>query len=377
MANMKTLIEKYKEAFEKNEDENGKKEEVVNCMLKNELLEFAEECGVEVESRWTKDEIAEKLISPEIYDRLIKSNAGDEPQKVEVKIGEKENIQPSKPFTAPREAWESLSRTMEGNLKNFTEKSVEHWDKLENEWMARADEFQKEIEKLGGQGVPTQDYKEISVLWRNFYNKMTARFFRVSRSARERRESLMSILDRYNQGAGELLEKGEFRMDTMGNLYHLWLDMTGDIRDEFENAGSDIAGDFTELSKTWEKFSVKMVNNLNELRERQGEHSDALYQSWSRIFKDVNGQIYTGIKESRSWHEDTWKMIGEQSSNLMDHMMEGFKEMESSYGKFLRNSMEFMQSSYRRSLGLDDEPRSAYEELDNIRKRIEELEKKL
>ncbi|MFO8109201.1 MAG: hypothetical protein R6U17_01565 [Thermoplasmata archaeon] len=384
MADMKELVEKYVDAFEKFDDDAQKKKEMVNCMLKDELLDFAQECGVEVESRWTKDEIAEKLIKPEIYDRFIGSEEEEPEEKVEVEVKTEEKGSPSfnlfptpTQFSSSREAWESLSRSIEKNLERFTDGSVKHWETLEAEWASRADEFQNEIERIGGEGIPVEDYKEISVLWRNFFNKMTARFFKVSKVVRDRSEELTNIVEKYDEDARDIFSRGEFSMEHMGDLYSLWMDMTREIRDEVDRAGNDIASDYSNLTETWERFSEKTANALNELRERQGKQSDVLYKNWNRIFEDVNEEIYTGIKESRRWYEEIWNTIGDQNSTLMEAVLDGFKEMESNYVKLLRNSLDFIQSRYYRPLGMTGQPGTPTKEMENIRKRIEELEKKL
>lgn len=395
MTDMKELRERYLEVFENIDDETERKKQVVECMLKNELLGFAQEHGIPVENRWTKGRIAEELINPDIYNKIVgmkdsEENTEKEDHKDVKKDERSETEEPGKKYPSFQmfpsmtrygnlwDSWQSLSRGVEDNLKRYTGRCTEHWERLEDEWVSRAKEFQKEIDGLGEEGIPPEDYKDMSVLWRNFLNKMTARFFRISSDLRERDDHLTNIINRYDEAVRDIFSEDEFKMENMGRLYSLSLDMTREIRDQIEKTGRDITDDFFHMSTTWEKFSIKTVNMLNELRKHQGRQTDGLYGSWNAIFKEINSQISGGIKQSRGWYDDIWKTVGEQGSTFLGSMGDVFKEVESNYTRLLRDSLDFMQSGHSRMINPDQHPAGgADDELENIRKRIEELEKKL
>lgn len=383
MANMKTLMERYVEAFRSIDDEERLKSELASCMLKDEMLEFCKNNGVEVDNKWTKNEIAEKLISPEIFENItgkrekkekeVKPTIDSPEEKTTSTAVEKDMLGTGSMYRS----WRTLYRGIEDNLRRYLDGSMEHWKSMEEQWVSRAGDFQDQIEDLGGQGVPLEEYKDISVLWRNFLNKMSARFFRTSSNLKELNENLADILEKYDKKVREEFDEEGIKIDDVGAYYSLWMEINREISEEVNKIGKSMSLDYEILSDTWERFSKKTRDMLDDYRNKQGKQSEDLYKSWNEIFSDINTQLYDGIGDSRDWYGEIWKNVGDQSTKFIDSMTQGFREMEENYSKILSGTFDVFRRAYTDPFGMNKPSKSIESEMDELRKRIVELEEKL
>ncbi len=374
MANVETLKERYVKAYDSFGNETGIKNELTNNTLKNDMIEFARECGIEIDNRMTKDEIAEKLVSPEIYENISKRKEKEEEPCTSVATSFK--LLPSMhQHSSLSDARQTLSKRVEDNVRTFINSNIERWESMEEESTSRAKEFQRQIENLEDEGIFVEEYKEISVIWRNFFNKMTARLLKTSSNLRERNDRLMDIINKYDGDVRDTLGEGDFRTEDFGRFYTLWMEMTEDVREEVEKTGKDFVVDYDELSDTWEKYSEKIIRILNDFRDNRKEQGDELYKSWNRIFEDVNDQISRGIDDSRNWYQDVWNIVSEQSTVFLKPMIDGPDE---NYSTLLNNTPDIIWSSYNRTLSMSERNTGFIrKEMDELRERLANMEKKL
>ncbi|MEF8873253.1 MAG: hypothetical protein V5A88_01135 [Candidatus Thermoplasmatota archaeon] len=399
-------IEKYVSVCKECDDPEKRKNKVTNALLKDEMMTIAERNGLEVKKSSTKDEIAEKLVKPEIYEDIVK----EKEKLLEEKDEEKEPMEPDKleeprplgprlsemdflsPFseilsepaiTGPKkinELWMEGVKSAEGNLEKITNDQLDYWENVEKEWMDRASEFQEQIEELRESSeLPAEKTKELSVIWRNFYNKMAARLTKLGKETRRRQESLNKITERYRERAEESFTEGSDVRD-FGKLFGLWSDFSEDLRREMKDAIEDYEMGYDEFIGTWDKFSQKIEDLLEELQEEQETQVEGLYEQWNSSFDQIKEYSQEGYQEYKETYETFWDQIEEQSTGLTEVAFEMAEEMEENYSNILEGYLETVNRGYENLFnmpGLSAYSTRKEKEVKDLKKRVKELEEQI
>lgn len=366
------------------------KEHLLDSMLKKEMVQFAEDQKLDVNPNWTKDKIADEMVDPNLQNKLLEEVPIERPEKGETEEfgrlapesftpGKREALRPfTQMFTEPltrtydssSEMWKALTADVDENIRKFTDRYTGYWEDLESVWSDRAKEFQENINQLRESQVDVEDYKELSVVWRNFYNKMSARFLRISNSVKKRQGSLREKIDEYNERAQEVVEEGE---PDMTELYGLWFDMANDIREEMFKIREDIETGQEELNETWTRFSKKTVEMLENMQDMRNEQVKNLFTAWKQNFEFMNDTLERGFEDYRKTLETFWESPRERITEIM---METTKDLKDNYAALLENSINMMNRNYK-NMFKRTVPNVNTDELKDLKRRISNLEDKI
>ncbi len=395
-------IEKYVRVYDEAQDNEECKCNMVESMLKDEMLTLAERNGIEVSSASTKDEIAEKLVKPEIYEDIVEKKEerpsvkreteerkrSDEPQEEPEPIGMNFLSSISEIFSGPSvtgyrktsELWLDGIQSTQENLKRVTDDQLDKWKKIENEWTERALDFQEQIDVVRkNSSLPAEETKELSVIWRNFYNKMAARMTRLGEQTREVQESLKEITEEYADRAEETLSEGTDPRD-FGKLFGLWSDFSEDMRKEMKDSIEDYVADYEEFVETWDKFSKKTDDLLEDLQEEQEAQVEELYERWNSNFDQIEGYVREDYQKYKDSYESFLKQIEEQNTRLTEIAFEMAEEMEENYSNILEGYIETVNRGYENLFtmpGLSAYRTRKENDVKDLKERVKRLEEKM
>lgn len=362
MSNEKTPTDKYIEACRGCSDLNNTselKEQIVDNMLKREMKNFADEQDVDINSNWTKERIAEELINPDIFENLLgrEEQTSEKPIELEPFPQRPERPEPEISFTesiekisesfesysGPMKIWNTILERMEDNINSFTQKNLDYIEQLEDNWTENARDFQDMIDNLQATDIPYEDQKEFSVIWRNFYNKMSARFIKISNEMRERQESISESIDEYNEEINEILSGEKFDIVRM---YRVWNELSEDIRKDIEKTNGILDFGQEELNETWDEFSKKTREILEEMNEKQNEQIQEIYNIWNSSFSDWNDNINQGFQQYQEIYDDLLTNLNKQGENISEIMVKTAKEFSKNYNNMLDDYVKLLQSNY-------------------------------
>ncbi len=400
----KTPKEKYLEACRDTEELDERKERLKDKLLKDEMMDLANENNLEVNQNWTKDKIADKIIEPDVYKSIVGEKVEEKQmeeieskeekirQEVPIKtlekpVSESFDISSSisnmlqrsglESYTSLDKMWGDISKTVEDNVKTITENNLDYWENIEDEWMKKAGEFQEQIDSLAEDSATPEQTKELSVMWRNFFNKMSARVGRTIRETRTRQESIMDMIEEYNKEAQDILS-GETKTEDIGKMFALWSNMSKDLRKELEETIETVDRGYGDMMNTQERFSDKTREILEELQENQTKQVEDLYETWRSNFDYINDNMLQGFEEYRNAYETIEKEMRDQSTGLTKTMMNIAQGVGENYSKIVEDYMDSVRSSYERAISIPlTPPDKRDEEIKELKKRIEELEEKI
>ncbi len=391
-------IQKYLSVCEECQDTEKRKNEMDKALLKDELITIAEQNNVDVNKSSTKEEIAEKLVKPEVYKDIVeekdelgtgKESGREKPERPEPELPDAEIFSPFQEIfsesviTGPQnidKLWREGMEEVEDNLEEVTNSQIEYWENLEDEWTKRASEFQGGIEELRENSeLPAEEVKDLAVIWRNFYNKMSARITKVSAQTRKRQKALSEIMEKYRERSSEAFTE-ESDLKDVGKIFGLWSDFSEDMRKEMEAAIEDFDIDYGDYTETWKKFSEKTENVLDELQKNQTTQIENLYEQWNSNFKQFRDQIERGYSEYENIYSNFWNEIENQSRNMTRIASEIAEEMEENYSNILESYIETVNRGYTTLFnmpGLPDHISEQEKTVEDLKKRVEELEEQI
>lgn len=397
MNKKKKPIEKYISVCKECQDKEERKNKMNDALLKDEMITIAERNGLDVNTGLTKDEIAEKLVKPDIYEDIVKEKSEPElereekPERPEPELPKTDTdilsplreILSESVITGPKEIndlWIEGIEEVEENIERITNDQLDYWENIEEEWTKRASDFQEQIGKLREDSESSiEEAKELAVVWRNFYNKMSARMRKFGEQTRKRQEALSEITERYRERARETFTE-ESDVRDVGKLFALWSDFSEDIRKEMETAieGHDIGyGDYVDI---WEKFSDKTENILKGLQENQATQAEELYQQWNSNFKQMRHNIERGYSEYEKIYNTFWDEVEKQSSDMTEIASEIAEEMEENYSSILESYMETVKRGYNNLFnmpGFSTHISRQEKKVEDLKKRVNELEEQI
>ncbi|MFP3871799.1 MAG: hypothetical protein ACLFVL_02845 [Candidatus Aenigmatarchaeota archaeon] len=400
MKQEKDPIEKYVSAYEEANDDEECKKKVANRLLKDELIEVAGENGLDVSKNQTKDEIAEKLIKPEVYNQIVSE------REISQEVGEKKEgiegeLTPPEPPEVKTEVLEPLSdlisdstlkgsekvnelwidgmKGIEENLEGVTEQNLEYWEELEDEWMEKATEFQEQIDELRERSVlPEDKTKELSVIWRNFFNKMMARVKKANQRTRERHESLTQLVEKHTEKARETFDEESESIDT-GKLLGLWSDFSKDLGSELEKTLDNYRRDYEAVEETWKNFADKTEDLIDDLQESQEEQVEELYEMWNSNFEFVQDNVEKGFEDYMDAYEITREEFERHSRKVTESLFELAENVEENYSRLMESYQKTLDEGYSGMFSMANPlvPKKDEKELERLKERVEKLEKKI
>ncbi len=388
---------KYVKTYEKTGDPQECKDKLCENFLKDEMLTLAESNGLEVNKNQTKKEIAEKLIDTEVYEEIL--GGLDKPkEKSKEKKETRHEIRHEPPgfhdLLNPlsemisgstlagskrlNELWLNSIEDIEDNLDDIVEHHMDHWKDIEKEWESRAKEFQDEVNELReSSALPQEKTKELSVIWRNVFNKMSARVKRLSRRTKERQDVFYDMVDKHVERARDTLEKSHDEKTVPAKILALSSDFTKDLRREMKETVDAYQTDHREMVEIWENFAGKTENIIQELREDQEENIGDLYDIWNSNMEFVGDNIKTSSENYIELYESMVTDIEDQGRNITKTLFDISEKLEENYYDMLESYTKTLEDGYGDMFSMLSLYGDGPKDINALKERGERLEEKL
>ncbi len=383
MADKDNLFERYLETRKKTEDEEELIERLNVEFLKDEMEDLLEEVGVEVKSSWTKDEIAEHMISDEFFEKVKEeAGSGEESgaEEVEVKFTGEEKGESL--FSAEKllkgfdmastrhiqKFWEDLQKEVDKGMKDFKISPETYWKEVEKLWKERSSEIQKSIERLAATEIPEEDLDDLKEEWQDFTKDMSYHLKEIPIAIELRKNAISDIIESHSDKSKKIIEDPDKKMR---DLYPLWFDMVNEVREELEEGRNELEDMEEELYETWDEFSDNITEKMKELAEEHSEEGGEMLEQWSEISEEVDEKLSKVPEKHDDIYKEFWKNLGSKKPMLSKRIEELTKrDYEDMIGDFFKP----MRDTFEKMIGTTERKE---EEIDELKERIAELEKKL
>ncbi len=392
--NMDELIQRYLETRDRTEEKEELIERLKVEFLKDEMEDLFEKLGVEVKTSWTKDEIAEQMVSDEFFKKVQKegdveeegseeiSEEESEGEEVEVNVTEEESedlFSPDKLLKGfdmassrhIQKFWEDLQKEVEKGMKDFKISPETYWKEVEKLWEKRSLEIQKGIERLAGTEIPEEDLDDLKEEWQDFTKDMSYHLKEIPIAIELRKNAISDIIERHTDESREIIDDSDKKMR---DLYPLWFDMVNQVRDELEEGRNELEDMEEELYDTWDKFSNNITEKMKELAKEHSEKGGEILEQWNAISEEIDDKLSKIPEKHDHIYKEFWKNLGSKKPMLAQKIEEfTTRDYEDMIGDFFKP----MKETFEKMIGPTETTGSKEKEIEELKERIAELEEKL
>lgn len=411
---MKELYERYIGLYEKTEKDDlvsGLKSE----FTKDEMKEIFENLEFEFKESQNKDQIAERMADKGFHDRVKKETEADEEVEGEKERGESEKIEikesenteetgeeselegdaievevasktndediAKEKLTSTlktleelvqeesiliKRFWKNLKKETDKGVKDITGVSKKYLDEIQDIWNIRTDKFQSDIDELKDTDIPEEDLKELRDRWQKLVKQVNQHLDEISDEIDDKKKVIKEIVYEYIGESQRIMEDEE---KEMRDLYPLWFDMIGDIREELKSGRKNLEKKEEELLETWGRLSEKVRLEVMKLAEEHEEEAGELLNIWMSLKEDIDEKMEDLPKRYHDIYGKFWKDFGiKKRAPMKDKLM----DMSEQYSDILQDSIKSIKSKYQRFVKPSKE-----DEIEKLKERIARLEEKL
>ncbi len=380
MAKADELLERYLKVYEMKEDADDLLEELKEEFLKEEMEEIFEKCDMEVKTGWTKDEMAEEMLSEDFYEKVVTILKPSEEKKEEKSEKRKSVFSPSEflkgidlDFSEKdymKKFWRDLQKEAETGLEDFKISPEKYWLEIEKMWKEQSEIIQKNIERLAKTKIPEDDVEKLKNEWNKFTQEMSFHLKEIPIEIELKKNSISGIIEKHTDESKEIMSDSERELR---ELYPLWFDMVKKVREELEEGRNVLENKEEELYDTWENFSNTISEELEELSEEYPA-ADDLLDKWNLISKKLDVKISKVPEKHDHIYRDFWESLGKKRPKLARKIEEITEKTEKDYMNMIEDALEPIRETYEQMIKPDKKKK---DEIKELKERIAELEKKL
>lgn len=372
MTDIEELYERYVKIYEEADE---LKEELKEGFLKDEMEELFNSLDIDYLTTWTKEDMVDEFISHDFYSKI--KDELEEKHKVDIKFVKKEEpgFSPSKILEALymeeshyiKKFWENLQKEIDKGLKIFESSPKKHWEELESEWKERSEKLRKNIEGLSETKIPQKEVDQLTQEWKEAMEEMNEHLKSIPKEVEERKTNIMKILKDYAQRSKNIIgDPGE----KLRKLYPLWFDMVKEVREELETGRDNIEKEEEELRKTWDKLSKDITQQLNKIKKNYDKALGEVPRMWRSLSNDIDRRMKELPERYLDVYESIWMDLGRKKPSVTKKLKE-LKERAEEYQPIVDSVLESAKTTYKKLTKTESE------EIEELKRRIEELEKKL
>ncbi len=381
MTDIDKLRKRFISTYDEEKEEDGLKEALDDEFLKDEMLELLKDAGVEAKSTWTKNELAEKIISEDIQEEI----EADEEEKSEVESGEEKGsmedlFSPSKllmTFTSGdtadmEEFWEDLQEEVEKGFKDFRISPQKYWEDVEEMWKERTRKFQKNIDALEDTNIPREEVEKLNELWKGFMKEMNLHLSEIPIELKLKKDNILDIIKDHSKKSRRMIANPN---EDLKDLYPLWFDMVEEIREELEDARTFMEDREEMVYETWDEFKEEFTEELTAMAVEHAGEMEGMEEMWSSISEEIEERLAKGFEEHDHLYEAFWKEMGKEKPEMLKKFEELREKIEEDYTGMIEKALDSVKEGYQDMLAPTRKEKE--EEIEELKERIEELEEKL
>ncbi len=380
MDEAKELYERYLEVYDKEEDKDEIREILKDEFLKDEMEDLLASLDIEIQTGWTKDDMADQMLSVDFYE-VVKGRLGkygEEKEESEPEVKE-EKFEPSKFFEGftsegPRyikKFWEDMQKEVDKNLPGFKISPEKYWLEIEELWEEQSQVIKKNIERLARTELPDEDVDRLKAEWNKFSEEMNFHLKEIPLEIELRRETLNEIIEEHTEESRKIIADTDRKIR---ELYPLWFDMIKDIREELEEGRSSLEDKEEQLYDTWDEFSGTISEELKKMAE-ENETAENLLKKWSMISDRIDEKISKVPEKHDDIYRDFWENLGKEKPKLAKKIEELSEFTERDYMESIENLLEPIRSTYEKMIKPKETEKD--KKISDLESRIAELEEKL
>lgn len=375
------LYGRYLEAYDKKEDAEEIRDVLKDEFLKDEMEELLSSLDIDVQSNWTKDDMADQMLSIDFYE-VVKGRVGQYDEEEEPEIEEEEEVDVFE--TADllqglttdggkyiKKFWEDMQKEVDESLGSFKISPEKYWMEVEDMWEEQSQVIKKNIERLAKTELPDEDVDRLKGEWEKFSGEMDFHMKEIPLEIEIRRETLKDVIQEHTDRSREIIADQDKKIS---ELYPLWFDMVKEIREELGEGRKSLEDKEEELYDTWDEFSENITVQLKKMA-KENENAEKLLKKWSLISDKLDKKISKIPKKHDHIYRDFWKNLGKEKPQLAQRIEEFTELAEMEYMDKLEEFLEPIRSTYEKMFkpGLTKKD----EKIKTLEQRIEELERKL
>ncbi len=381
MTDIDKLRKRFISTYDEEKEEDGLKEALDDEFLKDEMLALLKDAGVEAKSTWTKNELAEKIISEDIQEEI----EADEEEKSEVESGEEKGsmedlFSPSKllmTFTSGdtadmEEFWEDLQEEVEKGFKDFRISPQKYWEDVEEMWKERTRKFQKNIDALEDTNIPREEVEKLNELWKGFMKEMNLHLSEIPIELKLKKDNILDIIKDHSKKSRRMIANPN---EDLKDLYPLWFDMVEEIREELEDARTFMEDREEMVYETWDEFKEEFTEELTAMAVEHAGEMEGMEEMWSSISEEIEERLAKGFEEHDHLYEAFWKEMGKEKPEMLKKFEELREKIEEDYTGMIEKALDSVKEGYQDMLAPTRKEKE--EEIEELKERIEELEEKL
>jgi len=384
---MMAEIDDLRKRFIRTYDEEKKDEEIKDALddefLKDEMQELLKSVGVETDSTWTKDDLSDRMISKAFYEEL-KAEVEKE-QKSEVDSEEEDEymediFSPSKLLRGfasgdagdMEEFWESIQKEVQKGFKDFRLSPQKYWKDVEELWKERSRKFQKSIEALEDTKIPQEEVDELNELWKAFVKEMNLHLSEIPIELKLKKDNILDIIKDHSKKSRRMIANPN---EDIKDLYPLWFDMIDEIKKELEETREFMEDREEMVYETWDEFKEDFTDQLTSMAVEYAAEMEDMEDTWSSISEDIEQRLAKGFEKHDHLYEAFWKTMGKEKPMMFKKFEELREKMEKDYTGMIEKALDSVKEGYEDMLAPGRKEKE--KEIDELKERIEELEKKL
>ncbi|MFW6142272.1 MAG: hypothetical protein ACOC53_06915 [Candidatus Saliniplasma sp.] len=370
---MKELYERYVKIYENSEDiKSDLKEE----FTRDEMQEIFVDLDFEFKGLQNKDQISKRMADEKFYE-AVKEKSGEREITIKVKKGEEDTKEKlistlnilqdllQDESVTIKKFWKNLKKEADKGLEDVKSTSRKHWDKIDEKWDLKSDRFQKHLDELEKSDIPDEELEKLEERWGKLTTQLDKRIKDIREEMKGKKEDVKEIIYEYIGESQAIIEDDE---KDMGDLYPLWFDMVKDIRNELEVSRDALEKKEIELIKTWDGLSTDLRKELKNLAKEHEEEMEELFKIWISISEDVDKLLEQLPDKYYDIYGELWKGFRKKRPEIKLKL----KELSEEYSELIKDPMKSIKTTYKKFTKTSKD-----EEIQELKKRIAKLEKKL
>ncbi len=380
------------ETVDKDKEEGRLKEDLEDEFLKDEMVSLLKSGGIEPNKNWTKEELAEEMLSENFIEKIKEEFTPNEEEKEEIKIKGKESkmpiidemFSPSKMFMDFRKGeyesiekfWEDVQKSIKSGFAEFKMPPQKYWENVEEQWKKKVRKLQKKIDALSETEIPQEELEELNQMWKGFTKEINLHVGEIPIELQLRKKKVLDIIKEHSEESKEIISEKE---RDIKELFPLWFDMIEMIREELEEARDYMEDKEEEIYDEWEEFNDEFTLKVEAMAVEHAENMEDVNEIWSSLSENFEKKLAEGFAEHDHIYKAFWEEMGREKPIMFKKFEEFRKKIEKDYSGMVENALESIKSGYEEMISpVETEAvKEKEEEIEELKKRIEKLEKKL